>query len=72
MLKELKLDESSAIDSFQQIKDEMKAAEQNREELRDNILTLENFVERYQPMQMLKVVTRFFKPLFKEDKLSHI
>ena len=46
-LNEKKLNESSAIDSFQQVKDRIQEQEAFRQEQRDKIFTLENYVERY-------------------------
>lgn len=56
LLKERKLDESSAIDSFQEVKDSIQSNLVLTEKNFDNIATLENYVERYLPLNTIKVL----------------
>ena len=56
LLKERKLDESSAIDSFQEVKDAIQSNLVLTEKNIDNITTLENYVERYLPLSTIKVL----------------
>ena len=71
-LGDTKLDESSAIDSFQEVKNEIKKTNIVSQGIRDDLLTLENYVERYLPLQMLKIIQRLLLPLFDEDHLRKL
>ena len=52
-----------AEETFKNIEDRLKTESWNNTKNRDSIITLENYVERYVPMQILKTVTRAVKPV---------
>lgn len=42
------------------------------EENKNNLATLENYVERYLPLSTLKVLVKLIQPLFEEDQLRKL
>ena len=62
-----KLDEDSAVHSFQEVKNSIRGDKNFAEEIRNDLSTLENYVERYLPLSTLKVLVKLIQPLFEED-----
>ena len=69
-LTDKKLDESKAVDSFQKVHNKIFACENVSQKIRDDLSTLENFAERYIPLNTLKIVNQLVQPLFEETQLK--
>ena len=70
MLIDKKLDESKAVDSFQKVHNKIFACENVSQKIRDDLSTLENYAERYVPLNTLKIVNQLILPLFEESQLK--
>ena len=70
MLTDKKLDERKAVDSFQKVHNKIFTCENVAQKIRDDLSTLENFAERYLPLNTLKIVNQLILPLFEESQLK--
>lgn len=67
-----KLDEKTAVESFTEVKTSIRENRVYAEEIRNDLSTLENYVERYLPLSTLKVLVKLITPLFEEDQLRKL
>lgn len=63
-----KLDTSKAAQVFQQIRDLNEKNKMSSEDVKNNLITLENYCERYQPLHMCKILQKILTPVFTEEE----
>ena len=50
--------------------DQMRGNKEFSDLIRNDLLTLENYVERYYPIKMIKTIQKLFKPIFPAPTLT--
>jgi len=50
----------------------MKSNKEFSDLIRNDLLTLENYVERYYPIKMIKTIQKLFKPIFPPPSMTDI
>lgn len=72
MIEQQKIDDTAAQAEFKDIRGLIKANTVYQENVRNDLLTLENYVERYLPLTTIKIIKRCLSPLYDEDQLKKL
>ena len=72
LIEQQKIDESRAAEEFKDIRGMIKANTVFQENVRNDLLTLENYVERYLPLTTIKIIKRCMQPLYDADQLKKL
>lgn len=67
-----KMDDKRATKLFKEVKDSIKKSQYTGENLRNDLMTLENYVERYLPMNMSKIIRRLLVPILEKEDLMKL
>ena len=67
-----KMDKISGGERFDEMEEKLKKESVRMHKCRDNVTTLENYVERYIPMTILKTVTKVIRPLLDEKQIKQM
>ena len=65
-----KMDVSTANKNFIDLKTMIKKRSDFAENVKNDVLTLENYVERYQPLNTLKVIKKLVGPVLEQEKFK--